>query len=235
VYFYLSKLLKPLILPFNFIIILIVICLFLKKLRKKIYFPIIILILLAIFPIGNFLKYHFLSKNFYGKNNNSFDSILILGGDERRIIHGLSLWSSNKEAKILFVGGTNYLFPNDKLKKNSETNEFYKLVSQLIEKDKIIILENTKNTYENIIAYKNNNKINNFKRTVVVSNIWHYKRVLKIAKRENLQLITYKWPERQNLNFVQNYQRLDFIRNINNFNIFIKEILGLIAIDLFAL
>lgn len=234
-YFYLSKLLKPFILPFNFIIILIIVCLFLKKLRKYIYFPVIILILIAVFPIGNFLNYHFLSKNFYGKNNDSFDSILVLGGDERRIVHGLSLWSLNKEAKIIFAGGTNYLFPNEKLKKNSETNQFYKLIGQLIEKDKIIILDNTRNTLENIIAYKKNHQINNFKNTVVVSNTWHYKRILKIASRENLQLTTYKWPEIQGLNLIQNFQNLDFANNINDFNLFFKELLGLIALDLFAI
>ena len=234
-YFYFSKLLKPFLLPFNFIIFFIILCLIFRKLRRYIYFPIFFLILISVFPIGNFLNYHFLSKEFYGQNKKNFDSILILGGDERRIIHGLALWSSNKDAKIIFAGGTSYLFPNEKLKKNSETNKFYELVGQLIEKDKIIILDNTRNTLENIIAYKKNNKINNFKQTIVVSNTWHYRRVLKIADSQNLNLITYKWPRGQNLTFIQNFQNLDFANNINNFNLFVKELLGLIALVIFAI
>ena len=88
---------------------------------------------------------------------------------------------------------------------------------------------------ENIIAYKKNNKKNNFKQTIVVSNTWHYRRVLKIADSQNLNLITYKWPRGQNLTFIQNFQNLDFANNINNFNLFFKELLGLIALVIFAI
>ncbi len=232
-YFYLSKLLKPLLLPFNIIIFFIIICFCFKKLRRYSFIPIIFLILISLLPIGNFLEYHFLSKKFYGQNNKDFDSILILGGDERRIIHGLSLWSSNKESKIIFSGGLSYLFPNEKLKKSSETNQFAKLVENLIEKEKIIILDNTRNTIENIIAFK---KINNFNKTIVVSSAWHYKRVLKIGELQNVKFTPYKWPApiAEKLNFVQTYQNLDFAVNISKFNNFIKEVIGLLSIYLFS-
>ena len=225
----------PLFLPYNFIILFIILCLIFKKLKKYIYIPLIFLILISIFPIGNFLNYHYLSKNFFGQNEKKFDSILILGGDERRIIHSLSLWSLNKNTKLIFAGGTNYLFPNEKLKINSETNKFYKLVNHLIEKNKVIILDNSRNTIENIITFKKKNKIYNFKKTVVVSDPWHYKRVLTIASSHNLNLIAYKWPKKQDLTFVQNYQKLDFAKNIRAFNIFVKELLGLIALAIFTI
>ena len=235
-YFFLSKLLKPILLPFNILIISLVVFYYFKNLRRFLHIPIILLLLISIFPLGSFLEYHFLSKEYYGKNIKNYDSVLILGGDERRIIHGLSLWSLNKNSQIIFTGGLSYLFPDEDLKKQSEISQFNKLIKNLIKKDKIIILDNTRNTIENIHAYKKSKEVNNFNKTIVVSSVWHYKRVLKIAKIQNVDLIPYKWPSpiEKKLNILQIYQNMDFSVNISKFNNFVKEAIGLLAIYIFT-
>ena len=48
-------------------------------------------------------------KSYYGKNRDNFDSVLILGGNEDRILHGAYLSKLNPDAKIIFLGGSNLI------------------------------------------------------------------------------------------------------------------------------
>lgn len=235
-YYYFSKLLIPLILPINFIIIFLTISFFFKKLKKVFYFLLFFLTFISIFPVGNFLVYHFLNKPYLDISiNKPIDSILVLGGDERRILHGIGLLNSNPDAKIIFSGGTSFLNPNINQIKNDERKNFYFLVQKLLDKDQIIVLERSRNTYENIKNFQKINKKLSFKNTVVVTDMWHYKRTLKIAKSLNLNLTPYAWKGVKEENFLQHYQTYDFAYNLIQFNRFFREFYGIIALSIFNL
>ena len=199
------------------------------------------LIFISIFPVGNFLTYHFLNKNFVnGKNSKDFDSILILGGDERRILYGFSLLKSNPKAKIIFSGGSALLFPNKNQIENDERKIFGSLTQSLINRSQIITLEQSRNTYENLVNFKKVKSKFNFNKTVVVTDKWHYKRVLKISDKIDLKLTPYYYSKpdyyylksKNNSNILQTYQFLDFAGNLVSFNRFFREIYGILAISI---
>jgi uncharacterized SAM-binding protein YcdF (DUF218 family) len=227
-YFFFSKALSPFFLVFNIFILILFFFLIFKKLRKKIAYLIYLFVFLAIFPVGKFLEYNILSKNYYGENDNNFDSILILGGSERRITQALSFWTLNKKAIIIFTGGSNIL--NDSSMNQKEISIFKKLAEAVLEPHQYIISKPTKNTFENLKAFKEINNVHQFKKTTVVSDTWHYNRVLKTAEIYNIKLTPYKWPKNDKKSLIELYQNLNFLSNYESLNIFFKEILGLIPI-----
>lgn len=235
-YFFLSKLLTPIILPYNFLVIFLVIFFLLNKKKFfKIFF--LILIIISIFPVGQIFTNYFLNKDFINRENyKNFDSILILGGNINRILYATSLHRLNPEAKIIFSGGTGLIYPNHDQLHNNEVKQFNYYINGLIKKDKIFILSQSRNTYENLENFKNKRKELNLKKTVVISDIWHYKRIFAIARQLDLDLDPfYKAKFDDNLSLIQKYQLLDFSNNIKFFNIFFKEICGIIAIKFFNL
>lgn len=233
-YYYLSKILTPIILPVNFIIILLIITFFIKKLKKIFYFFLFLLFFISVVPIGNFLTYHFLEKSFLKKENNkNFDSILILGGDERRILHGIALLKFNPDAKIIFSGGTSFLKPSNKQIATDERKEFLLLTEKLLKKEQVVVLDRSRNTIENLNNFK---KLNNkflFQNTVLVTDTWHYKRAMLIAKSMNLNLKVYQWRKLEKPSFLQYYQTYDFLMNLMSFNRFFREFYGIVALNLF--
>lgn len=189
---------------------------------------------ISIVPIGKILEFNFLSKNFYGNNNTTnFDSILILGGDERRVLHGISLWSKNKNSKIIFTGGSHYIAPTQSQKKKSETIGFDNLIKDLIDKKNYISIDNTRNTIENLREFKKIKKDQNFDSTIIVTSPWHYKRTMKIAKKLNIDLIPYKWTSSSEKKIVHYYQGINFANNLIQFDRFCRELIGIFAVYLF--
>ena len=189
-YFYASKLISPLIFPSNFILLSIIILIFLKKKNIAKYF-LCAFFIISIFPVGKLLNYNILSKDYYGLNENTnFDSILILGGDNNRILHALELWNKNENKMILFAGGSYYLNSNY-LKKNSESKDFEKVIKNFISTDNFVILE-SRNTIENFQQFKKYISKNSLQNTLLVTSPWHYRRSMLIAKDLNLQFNVYK-------------------------------------------
>jgi uncharacterized SAM-binding protein YcdF (DUF218 family) len=212
--------LTPLILPINFIIFFLIISFFFKRLKKIFNFFLFLLVFISIFPVGDFLTYHFLNKNFLnGKNNKDFDAVLILGGNEKRILYAFSLLEFNPNTKIFFSG------------ENDERRKFNFLTKNMFDQKQTIILDRSRNTYENLVKFKKFQTELSFKNTIVVSDIWHYKRVLKISKKLNLSLKPFYYQgSDNNFNFFPKNQSFDFAGNLLSFNRFFREIYGILAI-----
>jgi len=212
--------LTPLILPINFIIFFLIISFFFKRLKKIFNFFLFLLVFISIFPVGDFLTYQFLNKNFLnGKNNKDFDAVLILGGNEKRILYAFSLLEFNPNTKIFFSG------------ENDERRKFNFLTKNMFDQKQTIILDRSRNTYENLVKFKKFQTELSFKNTIVVSDIWHYKRVLKISKKLNLSLKPFYYQgSDNNFNFFPKNQSFDFAGNLLSFNRFFREIYGILAI-----
>ena len=207
---------------------------FFKKFRKFSYIFLICFLSISILPIGKILEFNFLSKNFYGNNNiTNFDSILILGGDAKRILHGISLWSKNKNSKIIFTGGTHFIAPTQSQKKKSETIRFDNLIKDLIDKKNYISIDNTRNTIENLREFKKIKKDQKFDSTIIVTSPWHYKRTMKIADKLNISLIPYKWTGNSKKNIIHSYQSINFANNLSQFDRFFRELIGIFALYIF--
>ena len=179
-------------------------------------------------PIGKYLEYHILSKNYYSNENiDKYDAIIVLGGDERRISHAIKLQKKNKDSKLIFLGGSRYLFAD---KSQNEGNRF-KFWAYDIDKDSVIILNGSRNTIENFKEFKPLQKKKNFKNIILVTSPSHYNRSLKIAKKLNLDLYPYMWPkENKPKNIVQYYQSFDVARNLSQFNRFFREVIGYLVV-----
>lgn len=233
-YFYLSKVLTPLVLPVNILIALLLFIFLNKKFKKLSLFFLSIFIFISFVPLGNFLSNIFLNENiYYGKNSNNFDSILILGGSEDRILHGIYLSKLNPDAKIIFSGGLNLIFSNNEKLLKDEKKNFENISKKLIDKNQLVSIPRSRNTFENLKNFTEVNAIYKFKKTIVVTNPWHYKRTFFIAKKLNLDLEPYYWPPKTKYsNFFDYYQNLDTSVNLIQFNRFFKEIYGILAMSI---
>ena len=110
-YYFFSNLLSPFINFSNLIIIIILVFIFLKKFNRYFYFLAFFFAFISILPVGKFLEYHLLSKKYFSnKNINGYDAIIVLGGYDKRIYHAITLHKKNKNSKLIFLGGTRYLF-----------------------------------------------------------------------------------------------------------------------------
>lgn len=231
-YFYFSKFLAPILNFTNFLIFFLILAYFFKK--KKIFNILFCFFLfIGFFPIGTLFEFEFLSKNFYNKiNSNDYDSVLILAGEEKRILHGLKLYKNKPNVKIFFSGGSGYL-----VEKNfqDERSYFIYLTKDSINPKDLIILKKSRNTFENIETFYIERKKFNLKKTILVTSPYHYKRALEICKKFNLDLLIYKWPNDPEApkGFLQFYQRFNFAENLNIFNRFIREILGIFSVKIF--
>ena len=97
-YFYISKLLSPLIIPSNFFIFSLIFFLYFgifknRNFFKKIfYFILFSFLLVAILPIGNILVYHVLEKNFYDADiPKNINYIFVPAGGEDRIVAAMKI------------------------------------------------------------------------------------------------------------------------------------------------
>ena len=215
----------------NLFILLILIFVILKKFNKFFYFIFYLFILICFLPVGQFLEYNLLSKKFYSlKNISNYDSVLVLGGYESRISHGLELIKKNKNSKIIFTGGSKYIFAS----KNQNEVLMFKFWLDDIDKQKIIITKNTRNTIENFKEFKKINNTNKFQNTILVTSPWHYKRSLLIANKLKLNVIPYNWPvEIKPRNIIQYYQTFNINKNLLHFNRFMREIFGIVVLYLY--
>ena len=111
IYFLISKIFTPFFLFSNLLIIILILLFFFRKKVKSFFkFFLVLFFICLIFPFGNFFEYHFLKKEFYNKEIiNDFDAILLLGGDERRLIYAIDLMKKYNNVKLIFAGGSGHL------------------------------------------------------------------------------------------------------------------------------
>ena len=251
-YFYLSKLLAPFLKLTNFLILLIILIFFLRNYISKRHFRLfaylvsLLFLSICIFPIGNFgLKY--LEKNYLNQQQISeIDNIIVLAGSEdlqatkftkklnlnsgsERLIASVKLANEFENAKILFLGGDGSLIKNT-IDEIFVAKQFFKDVD--FDLNRVQFINNTRNTYENLSEIK---KIGNNNKNVLITSAFHMQRSLLIANKLNIELIPYAVDYRfKNISsFINYYQGYSVSNNLISFDIFFREMLGILVVKLF--
>ena len=237
----------------NLLIILIILIIifrsfFLKKKIKYFSYTIVFLFLLiSIFPIGNFGLNYLEKKHINQQKILDIDNIIVLAGSEdlqstkitkklnlnggsERLIASVKLANKFKNSKIYFLGGDGYLVKNS-LNEINVATKFYEDVN--FDLNRIHFIYKTRNTYENLKEFKkiaDNETIN-----ILITSAFHMPRSLYIAKNLDIKLIPYAVDYRSN-NFssIANfYQKFSVSGNLTSFDIFFREIVGILAFKLF--
>ena len=251
-YFYLSKFLAPLLNLTNLLFILLIIF-YLTNLKKKIRLKFfsnkifILLLIILFFPLGNLgLKY--LEKDYILQDKiYKIDNIVVLAGSEKifsteitkklslndgseRLITSVKLALEFPNSKIYYLGGDGRLVKS-KLNEADVAKIFYSNIN--FDLKKIIFINDTRNTIENLKAFKNVNTLN--QSNILITSAFHMKRSMMIAKELDLNIKPYAVDFRSlnNFNILNYYQMLSIANNWQSFNIFFREIIGILAFKLF--
>ena len=238
-YFYISKIVTPLIIPSNILILLLISFFYIGFIKKKFFFRkfftfvFIIFSIISIFPIGHNLIYFFLEKKFYSsKIPSEVDYIFVPSGSLSRIVFAMNLVkvTNLKEVKILYSSGVAYL--NKNKSKDSETDLAKKIIDgSSISKDRIIFLPDARNTLENFKRLNEflikKDKINS--KILLITSASHMNRSMLIAKKFNFNI--YSLPsdfitKKNSTGLINSYQNLNFINNLKKFDGFIKELIS---------
>jgi uncharacterized SAM-binding protein YcdF (DUF218 family) len=210
---------------------------------------IVLFLTISFLPIGTTgIKY--LERDYFKqKKINKIDNIIVLGGSERvsislltnktnlnesseRLIATVKLSLDNPNATIFFLGGDGKLIKQDK-DEGFVAKGFFNDVG--FNTKKIIFIKGTRNTVENLQAFKELNITN--KSNVLITSAAHMKRAMMITKKMNIKVIPYAVDFRSSrktkfilLNFIQGF---DITSNLSYFNNFFREILGILAFKIF--
>ena len=182
-------------------------------------------------------------------NNNKIDNIIVLGGSEKvstslltnktnlnegseRLIATVKLSLNNPNATIFFLGGDGNLIKENK-DEGYVAKSFFNDVG--FNTKNVIFITNTRNTVENLQAFKELNITD--KSNILITSATHMKRAMLIAKKMNITVIPYAVDFRTTkeikfsiLSFIQGF---NITINLSNFNNFFKEILGILAFEVF--
>jgi len=251
-YFYLSKILAPLLNLTNLLFILLIIF-YLTDLKSKFRFKLfsdlilILLILISFFPLGKLgLKY--LEKDYILQDKiNKIDNIVVLAGSEKvfsteitkklslndgseRLISSAKLALDYPNSKIYYLGGDGRLVKS-KFNEADVAKIFYSNIH--LDLNKVIFINNTRNTIENLKAFKNINTVN--QSNILVTSAFHMKRSMMIAKKLDLNIKPYAVDFRSinDFDILNYYQMFSIADNWQSFNIFFRELLGIFVFKLF--
>jgi len=249
-FFYLSKIFWTFFNPINLLVILLLIGIFFQLIRKKIYkriyqINLILFFLIVFFPTGTFLLWKL--ENTYPKQeiiNNDIDGVLILGAgiDEfmtheykqmilndriERITESAKIIKKFPNAKIIYSGG-NGTFSKPELGSDEVANIFYKQLG--VNTDRIIFENKSRNTYENFIFSKKFIDTDEEK-WLLITSAYHMKRAMSVAKKLNLNLIPYPvdFTLQKDFKWKFWYHKINFLYNMNNFQLASHEYIGLIV------
>ena len=247
--FYLSKILWIFLNPFNLFIISIIFFFIFNYSKKKIisYFFLIFITLYVFIvgcsPIGKYLLYS-LEKNYHNSHHHSgtVDGILILGGatgpllsreyelislgeSAERLYEAIILMKKNKNAKVIFSGGSGSLdFPE--LSHAKVAKQFFESFG--MKKRNIIFDSKSRNTYENILYSKKIVKPQINENWLVITSAFHMRRALLLGEKNNWDLIPYPVDFRLTKKIKPSFN-LDFYNNFKLFQLASHEWIGLIA------
>ena len=248
-FFFISKLIWLLVSPDSLLLALIILGLVLLYIGKKKLTKLILstasslLIIIAFFPVGEWLLYP-LESRFQTNPNlpDKVDGIIVLSGAENaelshiwnqvelntaveRDLSFIALASKYPNAKLIFTGGT-----------GSITKQEYKgadVAKQLFEQlnfdtTKIIFERKSRNTYENVIYSKDLVKPEKNKNWILITTGWHMPRSVGIFCKAEWLVIPYPVDHQTNKD---NLFRIDFnlSTNLDTLKMGIKEWLGLFA------
>jgi uncharacterized SAM-binding protein YcdF (DUF218 family) len=197
--------------------------------------------------LGNLgLKY--LEKDYTTRNKvNKVDNIVVLAGSENiastkitkelslnsgaeRLIVSVKLALDYPNSKIYYLGGDGHLVKN-KINEVDMAKIFYSSIH--FDLKRVNFIDNTRNTIENLKSFKKINTLN--QSNILITSAFHMKRSMLIAKELNLTIKPYAVDFRyvNNFNILNYYQRLSIADNLQSFNIFFREIIGIMAFKLF--
>ena len=247
-YFYLSKILAPFLnltnLLFIFFIILILINLKKNIIFKKLVTSILfILILISFFPFGK-LGLKFLENDFlYQKKFSKIENIIVLSGSEdletteitnkmslgassERLIMSVKIANENPESIIYHLGGNGFLI-NQMITENDVAKKFYSNVG--FDLNRVRFIGNSRNTIENLNSIKNKNF--DTEKSILITSAFHMKRVMMISKKLEMSFIPYAvdFKSISHSSFVNYYQTFSVAENWSFFNIFFREMIGILA------
>ena len=252
-YFYLSKILSPIINSTNFFIFGILIFYIFYKINKnnkiKIFLKIFItcFLLVAILPIGNFGIKLLESEFLIQKKIKKIDNIFVLAGSENleasklsfktnlndsseRLIATVKLGLENPDSKIYFLGGQGFMVKND-INEAHIARSFFSDVG--FNTDRIYFIDSARNTIENLQKITDLNISN--KSNILITSAFHMKRALIISRKFNLDLIPYAVDFRsiKEDNLLNKYQKFNILGNLFKFDLFIRELIGIISFKVF--
>ena len=253
-YNFLSQLLNPFLVFSNLITIVFLIffllhLIFKKKILKYINNIIIFILLIFCFiPIGYYSLYY-LEKDFINqKKIESIDNIIILSGSEKpsltfltqkinlndgseRLIEAVRLTKNNKNANILFLGGASEY--NNDFNESNVAKQFFENIN--FDMKKVRFFPNSSNTIENLkdlIKIIDNNENN-----VVITSAFHMKRTKIISEELGINIVPFAVDHRSILindsSMFNIYNDFDIGKNISMFNIFFREMMGILAVKIF--
>ena len=143
-------------------------------------------------------------------------------------MRAINFQKQNQSSKLIFTGGSGLIFSKNK---TEELNNFKEITKNLISEDKLIILNNSRNTIENLKSFKLANKDLGFQNTVLITTYSHYKRSLLIAKKLNISLRPYYYRVHEpGFSILNSYQNYSFARNWGSFDKFMLEIVGILRV-----
>ena len=253
-YNFLSQFLHPFIVFSNLITILFVTFFILYFIFKKKIFKFFLNIIIGIFfifctlPVG-YYAFHYLEKDFINQEKfQNIDNIIILSGSENpaltaitkkinlnnsseRLIEATKLINNNLNSKIFFLGGASTY-------KNNNESDVAKIYFENIGFDiqKVRFIATSKNTIENLKDLKN--VVDNDQTNLIITSAFHMKRTIIISKKLGIDFIPYPVDHRSIIlkdnKIINIYKDFDIAKNINMFNIFFREILGILAVKIFV-
>jgi uncharacterized SAM-binding protein YcdF (DUF218 family) len=216
------------------------------------YLAIFFLILFSLFPIGKKLTNTLENKYITSILPENYDYIIVLAGGEEinttfitnklnlnsaseRLIASVKLANKKKDSKIIYLGGSGLL-------KNDNSNKNEANVAKLFFKDinfdlkRIIFINNTRNTIENLKEFKKLN-LQNEHNPILITSAFHMKRSLLISEKLDLNLIPYavdfrSFEDAGIDNLLNYYQRFSIVGNLQSINLYFREFLGIIAVKI---
>tara|TARA_B100000795_G_C22763260_1_gene424555 strand:- start:579 stop:1325 length:747 start_codon:yes stop_codon:yes gene_type:complete len=238
-YFYISKIFYPLIIPSNIFIFSLILFFYFgfiknKNLSKKIFVcTFLIFSMISVLPVGHYLIYFFLEKNYYNsKVPSKLDYIFVPSGSINRVITAINIKNNYNldVVKIIYSSGIPYLD-----EKNSQDTEAYFvkdiILNSKINENEIIFLDNARNTYENFkrlneFLIKTNN-INS--KILLITDAYHMKRSMILSKKYNLNISSFPSDfitKNETKGFINSYQSINVQNNLKKFDVFIKELIS---------
>ncbi len=245
--------LSPIINPVNFFFItllfLIIFNLKLKNnlLSKLLTINIVLLLIISFIPIGK-IGIGYLEKDYIIQDStNKIVNIIVLSGSEDfistkktgklslntasiRLITSIDLANKHKDSTIYFIGGNGYIDKNS-LSEISVAQKFYKAMN--FDLNRINFIGNSRNTIENFNEIKKLYLEDDS--SILITSAFHMKRALIIGKEYGINLIPYAvdYKSISSNSLINIYQDFNVVSNLSSFNLFFREILGIIVFKIF--
>ena len=148
------------------------------------------------------------------------------------MLASVKLGNKYKNTKIYYIGGSSYLINKDA---NDEINKAKKIYEELnFDMTRVNFVGQSRNTIENFKEIEKLNLIDS--KTILITSSYHMKRSLIISKDFGLKLIPYVVDQKtyRLSSLINIYQDFNISRNLANFNLFFREIIGIIIFKLFS-